>query len=51
YTGYKAQVKSLERVNVDLNGTASLQSFYVMVSRATSLKSLAVLRNFKSTTM
>ncbi|KAJ7144571.1 hypothetical protein C8R44DRAFT_578666, partial [Mycena epipterygia] len=34
-----------------LNGTVSLQSFYVMVSRATFLKSLAVLHNFKSTTM
>ncbi|KAJ7142802.1 hypothetical protein C8R44DRAFT_603193 [Mycena epipterygia] len=51
YTDYKAQGKSLKRVNVDLNGAASLQSFYVMVSRATSLKSLAVLRNFRPSTM
>ncbi|KAJ7110943.1 hypothetical protein C8R44DRAFT_532036, partial [Mycena epipterygia] len=28
-----------------------LQSFYVMVSRATSLKSIAVFRNFKPHTM
>ncbi|KAJ7086499.1 hypothetical protein C8R44DRAFT_650805 [Mycena epipterygia] len=51
YTDYKAQGKSLARVNVDLNGAASLQSFYVMVSRATSIKSIAVLRNFRPNTM
>ncbi|KAK7001750.1 PIF1-like helicase-domain-containing protein, partial [Favolaschia claudopus] len=51
FTDYKAQGKSLRRVIVDLNGARSLQSLYVMISRATSLKSVAVLRNFTSRTL
>lgn len=33
---------------MDLAGCRSLQSLYVMISRATSLKSLAILRNFEA---
>ncbi|KAJ6622838.1 hypothetical protein B0H10DRAFT_1787476 [Mycena sp. CBHHK59/15] len=46
YTDYKAQGRSLPMVIVDLAGCRGLQSLYVMISRATLLKSLAVLRNF-----
>ncbi|KAK7038369.1 PIF1-like helicase-domain-containing protein [Favolaschia claudopus] len=51
YTDYKSQGKSLKKVIVDLKGAKSLQSLYVMISRATSLESMAVLRNFKPTTL
>ncbi|KAJ6549925.1 hypothetical protein B0H19DRAFT_1160007 [Mycena capillaripes] len=34
-----------------LNGARSLQSLYAMTPRATSLKSRAVLRNFRSATL
>ncbi|KAJ7656087.1 hypothetical protein DFH06DRAFT_899129, partial [Mycena polygramma] len=36
YTDYKSQGRSLKWVIVDLNGCHSLQSVYVMLSRATS---------------
>ncbi|KAF8180710.1 hypothetical protein K438DRAFT_1602361, partial [Mycena galopus ATCC 62051] len=43
YTDYKSQGKSLTWAIIDLTGAHSLQSLYVMISRATSLKLLAVL--------
>ncbi|KAF8215295.1 hypothetical protein K438DRAFT_1561929 [Mycena galopus ATCC 62051] len=51
FTDYKSQGRSLERVIVDLNGARSLQSLYVMISRATSLNSMSVLRNFTPRTL
>ncbi|KAK7027673.1 PIF1-like helicase-domain-containing protein [Favolaschia claudopus] len=51
YTDYKSQGRSLKKAILDLNGCFSLQSVYVMLSRATSLQSFAVLRPFKPTTM
>ncbi|KAJ7126129.1 hypothetical protein C8R44DRAFT_618505 [Mycena epipterygia] len=51
YVDYKSQGRSLPVVVVDLNGAKSLQSFYVMLSRATSLQSIAVLRGFNPKTM
>lgn len=51
YTDYKSQGRSLASVIVDLNGCRSLQSFYVTLSRATSLRTVAVLRSFKARTM
>ncbi|KAJ7082094.1 hypothetical protein B0H15DRAFT_785937 [Mycena belliarum] len=47
YIDFKSQGRSLPIVIVDLNGCRSLQSVYVMLSRATSLKTVAVLRSFK----
>ncbi|KAF8144050.1 hypothetical protein K438DRAFT_1461390, partial [Mycena galopus ATCC 62051] len=46
YTDYKSQGKSLMQAIIDLTGAHSLHSLYVMISRATSRKLLAVLRNF-----
>jgi ATP-dependent DNA helicase PIF1 len=43
---YKVQGRSMNLVNVDLSDCRSLQSVYVMLSRATSLDSLCVLRPF-----
>jgi ATP-dependent exoDNAse (exonuclease V) alpha subunit len=51
FTDYKAQGRSLKKVIIDLNGSRSLQSVYVMLSRATSLSSMAVLRNFNPRTI
>jgi ATP-dependent exoDNAse (exonuclease V) alpha subunit len=51
YTDYKSQGRSLTKVILDLNGCMSLQSVYVMLSRATSLRSIAILRSFKPRTM
>jgi ATP-dependent DNA helicase PIF1 len=51
YTDYKSQGRGLSEVIVDLNGCKLLQSVYVMLSRATSLQSVAVLRSFKPHTM
>ncbi|KAJ7262629.1 hypothetical protein C8J57DRAFT_955021, partial [Mycena rebaudengoi] len=46
YTDFKSQGRSLEIVIVDLEGARSLLGLYVMLSRATTLPTLAVLRNF-----
>ncbi|KAJ7919540.1 hypothetical protein B0H13DRAFT_2320358 [Mycena leptocephala] len=43
---YKVQGRSMNLVNVDLSDFRSLQSVYVMLSRATLLDSLCVLRPF-----
>jgi ATP-dependent exoDNAse (exonuclease V) alpha subunit len=51
FTDYKAQGRSLKKVIIDLNGAMPLQSVYVMLSRATSLSSMAVLRNFNPRTL
>lgn len=45
-TVHKAQGQTMERVIVDLAGCIGIESAYVMVSRATSLKGLMVLRDF-----
>lgn len=49
YTDHKAQGRSLSKVIVDITSCRSLQGLYVMISRATSLNSIAVLRNFDET--
>lgn len=46
FTDYKVQGQSFESVVIDLAGARSLQSVYVMLSRATSLRGVAVLRWF-----
>ncbi len=46
-TDYKAQGKTMPLVVVDLESCRSRQSAYVMLSRATSMESLLVLRPFK----
>lgn len=46
FTEYKIQGRSLKHVIVDLQGCKSLQSAYVMLSRATSLSAIAILRWF-----
>ncbi len=46
-TDYKAQGKTMPLVIVDLESSRSRQSAYVMLSRATSLENLLVLRPFK----
>lgn len=45
-TDYKAQGRTLEKVIIDLDSCGSLQSAYVMVSRAKSLEGLLILRAF-----
>ncbi|KAK7022628.1 P-loop containing nucleoside triphosphate hydrolase protein [Favolaschia claudopus] len=47
YTDYKSQGRSLKKVIIDLSTCRSLQSAYVMLSRATSLEAIAVLRQFE----
>ncbi len=46
-TDYKAQGKTMPLVILDLESSRSRQSAYVMLSRATSLETLLVLRPFK----
>jgi hypothetical protein len=46
FIDYKIQRCSLKKVIVELAGCRTLQSVYVMLSRATSLKNLAVLHYF-----
>ena len=46
YTDYKSQGRSLDNVIIDLTHCYSLQSAYVMLSRARSLEGLAILRPF-----
>ncbi|EGO04500.1 hypothetical protein SERLA73DRAFT_43758, partial [Serpula lacrymans var. lacrymans S7.3] len=45
-TDYKVQGRSLKRVILDLAGCRSLQSVYVMLSCATFLTGIAILRSF-----
>jgi hypothetical protein len=47
-TDYKAQGRTMSNVIIDLQSCPSRESAYVMLSRATSLNSLAILRPFKS---
>ncbi|KAG1807361.1 P-loop containing nucleoside triphosphate hydrolase protein [Suillus variegatus] len=51
FTDFKAQGSSLERVIVDLTSARSLQSIYVMLSRAPKLRNIAILRWFSSKTL
>jgi len=46
YTDYKAQGRSLAKVLVDLSTCRTLQSVYVMLSRAGSLQDIAIVRWF-----
>jgi hypothetical protein len=46
FTDYKIQGRSLTHVIIDLESCRSLQSAYVMLSRATSLKGVAIMRWF-----
>ena len=46
FTDYKIQGRSLTHVIIDLQGCHSLQSAYVMLSCATSLKGIAIMRWF-----
>lgn len=48
YTDYKAQGRTMSKVIVDLQSCRNLQSVYVMLSRATSLDGLLILRDFDS---
>lgn len=47
FTDYKAQGRSMDRVIVDLSSCRTLQSVYVMLSRAKSLDGLLILREFE----
>ncbi|EGO28390.1 hypothetical protein SERLADRAFT_346323, partial [Serpula lacrymans var. lacrymans S7.9] len=47
YTDYKVQGQSLKKVILDLTGCRSLQSVYIMLSCATSLAGVAIMRLFK----
>ena len=47
-TSHKAQGKTMERVIIDLAGCIGTEQPYVMVSRATSLNGVVVLRDFES---
>ncbi|KAJ7092165.1 hypothetical protein C8R44DRAFT_587366, partial [Mycena epipterygia] len=46
-TAHKAQGKTLDAVIVDLESTSGTESPYVMLSRATSLAGVFILRPFK----
>jgi len=47
FTDYKIQGQSLSNVIIDLQGCRSLQSAYVMLSRAKSMNGVAILRWFE----
>jgi ATP-dependent exoDNAse (exonuclease V) alpha subunit len=49
FTVNKIQGQSLEKAIVDLQSAKGMQALYVMISRATALENLAVLRWFPST--
>jgi ATP-dependent DNA helicase PIF1 len=51
FTDFKVQGSSLNRVIVDLTWARSLQSIYVMLSRAPKLSNIAILRWFSSKTL
>ncbi|EGN93337.1 hypothetical protein SERLA73DRAFT_27735, partial [Serpula lacrymans var. lacrymans S7.3] len=46
FTDYKVQGRSLQRVLVDLSNCKTLQSAYVMLSRAKSLAGVVIIRWF-----
>ncbi|KAI6014876.1 hypothetical protein PISMIDRAFT_113920, partial [Pisolithus microcarpus 441] len=46
FTDYKVQGTSLQKVVVDLASAGGVQNAYVMLSRASSLSNLAILRSF-----
>ncbi|KAJ7652650.1 hypothetical protein DFH06DRAFT_995050 [Mycena polygramma] len=46
FVDYKVQGRSMTTANIDIRDCRSLQSVYVMLSRATSLDSLCILRAF-----
>jgi ATP-dependent DNA helicase PIF1 len=48
FTDFKVQGSYMPKVIVDLAGARSLQSIYVMLSRASTLKNVAILRWFSS---
>ncbi|KAF8325383.1 uncharacterized protein EI90DRAFT_2820261, partial [Cantharellus anzutake] len=47
-TDYKSQGKTLPKVILDLESARSIQSAYVMLSRATGFINLLILRPFNS---
>ncbi|KAF8328582.1 uncharacterized protein EI90DRAFT_2883210, partial [Cantharellus anzutake] len=47
-TDYKSQGRTLPKVIIDLESARSIQSAYVMLSRATALENLLILRPFNS---
>ncbi|KAF8321872.1 uncharacterized protein EI90DRAFT_2938265 [Cantharellus anzutake] len=47
-TDYKAQGRTLPKVIIDLESARSIQSAYVMISRATALENLLILRPFSA---
>ncbi|KAG2155405.1 hypothetical protein DEU56DRAFT_693837, partial [Suillus clintonianus] len=51
FTDFKVQGSYLPKVIVDLTGARSLQSIYVMLSRASKLNNIAILRWFSSRTL
>ncbi|KAG2738980.1 hypothetical protein P692DRAFT_201730298 [Suillus brevipes Sb2] len=51
FTDFKVQGSHLPKVIVDLSGARSLQSIYVMLSRASRLSDIAILRWFTSRTL
>ncbi|KAG1871361.1 hypothetical protein DFJ58DRAFT_713870 [Suillus subalutaceus] len=51
FTDFKVQGSFLPKVVVDLAGAKSLQSIYVMLSRASRLQSIAIMRWFSSKTL
>ncbi|KAI0750596.1 hypothetical protein BC629DRAFT_1263574, partial [Irpex lacteus] len=46
-TAHRAQGQTYSQVVVDLQSTNSVEAAYVMVSRATSIQSLLILRPFE----
>ncbi|KIO18004.1 hypothetical protein M407DRAFT_51658, partial [Tulasnella calospora MUT 4182] len=46
FTDYKSQARTLKHVVLDIASAASLESAYVMVSRAVGLKNVLILRTF-----
>ncbi|KAH7904012.1 hypothetical protein BJ138DRAFT_1019737 [Hygrophoropsis aurantiaca] len=48
FTDFKAQGKTFSKVILDVSSARFLQNAYVMLSRATSLKNMAILRLFGS---
>ncbi|KAG2752525.1 hypothetical protein P692DRAFT_20698564, partial [Suillus brevipes Sb2] len=51
FTDFKVQGSYLPKVVVDLAGAKSLQSIYVMLSRASQLRNIAILRWFSAKTL
>ncbi|KAF8344257.1 uncharacterized protein EI90DRAFT_2831495, partial [Cantharellus anzutake] len=45
-TDYKSQGRTMPKVILDIESARSIQSAYVMISRATALENLLILRPF-----